>query len=873
MTLPAGTRISTYEIVEPLGVGGMGEVYRAIDTRLSRDVALKVLPPELARDGDRMARFEREAQTASGLNHPNIVTIYEIGESDGTPFIAMERVEGKTLRVFAGGAAIPIRRLLSIAAQVADGLAKAHAAGIVHRDLKPENLMVTRDGFVKILDFGLAKLARRGLEPSGSRDRATVTRATHAGAILGTAGYMSPEQASGEAVDFRSDQFSLGAILYELIAGAPAFDRPTDAQTLSAIIEAEPEPLTAHAPKTPAALISIVERCLAKDPEERYGSTKDLARDLAAIRDLSSGTSASLTAPPGSRRLRLSRAAAAGAVLGAAGLAVVTFLAGQRLQVRRSRDEPPPKRTTLTFRRGYVTGARFAPDGQTIVYSAAWDGKTSEIFTTRIGSTDSRALGLSGATLLAVSSRGEMAISIDCARPWVPCTGVLARVPLAGGAPRETLTDVSSADWSPDGRELAVSRLGRLEYPIGKVLYKTDKVGFLTSVRVSPDGSHVAFVENPGGEDDTGILSVVDRAGRRRVLTTERVRLAPILWSPAGDEVFFSRADGSERRGVRLSGGTRSASWILGLDDVSREGRFLDTGTLSEDFRGVILARVPESTEERNLAWLRSSVAVDLAPDGSMLLLYDQGPPSDQPGREVFTTFLRPTDGSDPVILGEGRALALSPDGQLALVARFLPEAHLVLLPVGAGDPRELPGRGLRYRRALFSSDGKRIVFTAEDDRGSLNSYVQDLAAGPPRQIGEAGFRAAVPSPDGRSVVGRTERGVFQLRIDVEEPPRPVAGSLLNDVPVQWSADGKAIYVWATDTEPPLTVDRIELETGRRERWRRLAPPDMTGFLRYGPRFRGPGLAITPDGRFYAYTYFIDQSRLVLSEGARNWWR
>ena len=319
--------------------------------------------------------------------------------------------------------------------------------------------MVTRDGFVKILDFGLAKLAGVGFESSKGTERPTVSRLTEAGTILGTVGYMSPEQASGEPVDFRSDQFSFGSILYEMVTGRRAFERPTPAQTLSAIIETEPEPLTALAPKTPRNLSWVVERCLAKDPEDRYGSTKDLARDLAMLRDQSSGVSGSSIAPPERRRLRLSRAGLAAAALAVAGLAVLTFFAGQRVQARRDRDAPSPKRTTLTFRRGYLTGARFAPDGQTIVYSACWDGKPSEIFTTRVGSTESRPW----------ESRTRESWPSPRRVRWPFRSTADSRHSLHGnprpGAARGRRSaggvgGVISADWSPDGRDLAVSNLG-----------------------------------------------------------------------------------------------------------------------------------------------------------------------------------------------------------------------------------------------------------------------------------------------------------------------------------------------------------------------------------------------------------------------------
>ncbi len=563
MTLVAGTRLGPYKVLGPLGAGGMGEVYRASDERLARSVALKVLPGEISADKSRLERFEKEARAASSLNHPNIVTIYDIGSSESLAYIAMELVEGRTLRELLGSGPIALRRFLSLAAQIADGLAKAHAAGIVHRDLKPENLMVTKDGFVKILDFGLAKLVPSGFESSEGSHLATVTRGTEPGTVLGTVGYMSPEQASGHPVDFRSDQFSLGAILYEMASGKRAFDRATAVQTLSAVIQDEPEPLSAAAPKIPANLVWIVERCLAKDPEERYASTKDVARDLAALRDHASGISVSAVGQPMPRRFRPSRALLSAAVSAGVLFAVLAFFAGQRLQARRDREEPPPLTRTLTFRRGFLTGARFAPDGQTIVYSAAWVGKPSEIFTTRVGSSDSRPLGIFPAGILAISSTGEMAISLGCENRWEPCFGTLARVPLAGGTPREVLDNVGSADWSPDGKELAaihaVEGGDRIEYPIGKVLYKTE--GYLTFLRVSPKGDLVTFLEHPQGDDERGFVCVIDRAGRKKNLTGEWRGLLFTLWSPTGEEVFFTgneTGEGRQNWGVSLAGRVRA---------------------------------------------------------------------------------------------------------------------------------------------------------------------------------------------------------------------------------------------------------------------------------------------------------------------------
>jgi len=302
LALSSGTRLGPYKILSPLGAGGMGEVYRARDERLGRDVAIKVLPEALSSDRERLSRFEREARSASALNHPNVVTIYDVGQEGPTFFIAMELVEGQTMRELVAPGPLPSRKVLSLGSQIAEGLARAHSGGIVHRDLKPENLMVSKDGFVKILDFGLAKLTSERPLDAARREQTAATRhplvknestvetmagidPTQVGVVLGTTAYMSPEQASGRALDFRSDQFSLGCVLYEMATGRKPFEKGTAVETLTSIIRDEPEPLASVNARLPAPLCWIVERCLAKDPEERYASTRDLAQDLAALRD------------------------------------------------------------------------------------------------------------------------------------------------------------------------------------------------------------------------------------------------------------------------------------------------------------------------------------------------------------------------------------------------------------------------------------------------------------------------------------------------------------------------------------------------------------------------------------------------------------
>ncbi len=355
----------------------MGEVYRARDARLGRDVALKVLPTALAANAERLKRFEKEARSASALNHPNLVTIHDIGSSNGVEYIAMELVEGRTLREILADGAIPSKVLLGIAAQAADGLAKAHGAGIVHRDLKPENLMVSKDGFVKVLDFGLAKLTQPE-ETSGKTAAPTVSGATEPGVVMGTAGYMSPEQALGRVVDFRSDQFSLGSILYEMATGRRAFSRDSGPETLTAIIRDEPEPIGRLSPLSPAPLSWVVERCLAKNPDERYASTRDLARDLATMRDrigeTSGGALARAETPLSSGRRWLPWAAAAALAI----LAGMLWVAGRRPEAAPS----PVVRFSVVlpegvqFENGEIEGQHaISPDGRKLVFVGGAQGR------------------------------------------------------------------------------------------------------------------------------------------------------------------------------------------------------------------------------------------------------------------------------------------------------------------------------------------------------------------------------------------------------------------------------------------------------------------------------------------------------------------
>src|SRR6266536_35513 len=534
MTLIPGSRLGPYEVLSTLGAGGLGEVYRARDARLKREVAIKVLPASFSQDADRLRRFEQEAQAAGSLNHPNITSVYDVGTHEGAPYIVTELLEGETLRSRLSAGALPVRKAIDYAIQIAKGLAAAHERGIVHRDLKPENLFVTKDGRVKILDFGLAKLKPE--KEAGQTDLQTVS-ATEPGVVLGTMGYMSPEQVRGKPADRRSDIVAFGPLLYEMLSGQRAFRGDTAADTITAILSKEPPDLTQTNKEIHPGLDRIVRHCLEKNPEERFESARDLAFDLEALSGISAPAPLPTTVAPATRRLRLLPILVPAAVLIAAAGGLIT---GRRM----GRDLPAFHQ--LTFRRGEILSARFAPDGRTILYSAAWEGNPMEIFTGTVEAPEFRPFGLAGSEMLSVSRSGELAISLrrritaDFVR-----TGTLARVSAAGGpSPREVLEDVHWADWSPDGQNLAIVRdvgpLNRLEYPIGTVLYETS--GWISHPRISPRSDRVAFVDHPVKNDDGGTVTVVDRRGNRKALSQTFGSAQGLAWSPSGGEIWFTAA-------------------------------------------------------------------------------------------------------------------------------------------------------------------------------------------------------------------------------------------------------------------------------------------------------------------------------------------
>ena len=845
MSIPPGTRLGPYEVLAPLGAGGMGEVYRARDARLKRDVAVKVLPASLSSDPDRLRRFELEAESAGRLNHPNILAIYDIGMHEGSPYVVSELLEGETLRDRLSAGALTVRRAIEYARAIATGLAAAHEKGIVHRDLKPENVFVTADGRVKILDFGLAKLTQPDLGASDATGLATASPGTEPGVVLGTVGYMSPEQVRGAPVDHRSDVFSFGAILYEMLTGARAFRGDSAIETMSAILKEEPPELSDTGRNVPQGVERIVRHCLEKNPALRFQSARDLAFDLESVSEASSSTTRALPLRPAKLGALLP------ILLGLGILGIVA--AGAYLTGNRTSRPRFPVFQRLTFQNGTVFFARFAPDAQTIVYSASWDGAPFHLFSTRPGSAESRSLGLPPAYIASISRDGEMAVVLNPTGLALGA-GTLARVPLAGGAPRPILQDVRLASWAPDGKNLAVTRMvggrQRVEYPVGKPIYETE--GFVNDLRVSPDGNRIALEETlartyTGG---TGWIGFLDLAGKRTTLYSGWVRNCGLGWSPDGREIWFAIPDPSGAfRDVLASsrpGVTRTLIRVPGpmtIHDVSRDGRFLftrESARLSARF-GVVGAKA-----ERTLSWLDESLVADLSRDGQSLLFSEVGGGGGARG----AVYLRPTSGGDAVRLGEGFALALSPDGAWALTMDASTPPRLILLPAGVGEPKSLPVAGFEtYYFARWLPDGKRIFFNANPPGRAIGCHVLDLAAGAPRAVGPEGASCWASSPDGKLLaLTAADRSLSLIPVDGAAPPRPVPGWPAEATPIQWSADGAALF-YTLSSDIPGEIHRFDLATGRSQGWQQLSPSDLSGVQ----TITSP--VITADGRSYAYTF------------------
>ncbi len=881
MSLPAGAKLGRYEIRSQLGAGGMGEVYRARDEKLNRDVAIKVLPASLSQDQDRLRRFEQEAQAAGALNHPNILAVYDGGMHDGSPYLVSELLEGETLRERLGAHAssvpLPQRKAVDYATQIARGLAAAHAHSIVHRDLKPENIFITGDGQVKILDFGLAKLIEPVSASQILTDLPTRKLNTTPGTVMGTLGYMSPEQVDGKSVDYRSDIFSFGVVLYEMLSGRRAFPhRETLRETLHAIAKEDPPVLSELNPHLSPSLEKVVERCLEKKPDDRFQSTRDLAFALEALSGASTTSHPELSTAP---NLELSSSPAVAAPVSlrlwkgltvAAVIVAVAFGVGGFILGKRAGTTSLPSYQRLTFSRGTIWNARFAPDGQTVVYSARWNGNPLDVFATRAGKTDSRSLKLDNTDLLAISASNEMAVlrNRQYLGAWFISRGTLARMSIEGGAARDLLEDVQEADWSSDGTMLAVVRWvngqNQLEYPIGKVLYKT--TGYISHPRISPKGDLVAFMDHQVQGDNRGWVAVVNLTGKKTVLSGEWAGEEGLAWSPVGDEVWFTAHKGGEAfalHAVTLSGRERlilRMTASLMLHDISRDGHVLLT---SFNRPNNVTGQSPGESKERDLSWFDRIYLTDLSPDGKTILFSNTGE-----GSGInYAVYLGKTDGSASVRLGDGGSQRLSPDGRWALALLYTPP-QLVLLPTGAGEARSLERGPIEQYSggASWFPDGKRVVFQGREPGHDWRCYIQSIEGGPPRPItpeGTTGTSSAIfVSPDSKSVIASDAQHQRSFYPVEGGAPQPIPHLESADKILGWTSDGHSLYLAQTQ-EMPIRVYRFDPAKGRRELLKEVLPADPAGI------FAPNNIFMTPDGKGYVYSVRRMLSDLYVVEGLK----
>jgi serine/threonine protein kinase/Tol biopolymer transport system component len=824
MPVSAGTRLGPYEVLAPIGAGGMGEVYRARDSRLGREVALKILPAAFASDPDRVRRFEQEGRAAAALNHPNIVVIYDAGSEGGVFYVATELLEGETLRERLAGHALPVRKAIDYAVQTARGLAAAHAKGITHRDLKPENLFLTKDGLVKILDFGLAK--QSGMKPVGTHptELATQPIETNPGMVLGTAGYMSPEQVRGQVADARSDLFSLGVVLYEMVSGKRAFSGDSSVEVMNAILKQEPPDLDAA---LPPVLDRMIRRCLEKKPEERFESARDLAFALESISGTTSSGTQRIPEKP-TRRYPLVIALVVGVLLLAA-----AFIGG-----RRTARTPSPSFQRLTFRRGFVDGGRFANGGRTIVYSASWDGNPFRLYSTQAESPESRDLGIVNARLFGVSPSDEMALALRPADVSFVPFGTLARAPISGGTPREVANDIAAADWTSDGK-LAVVRVTpgfqQLEFPIGNVLYQT--TGGVASPRISRNGDLIAFLEQSlgiNGLAGIGSVATVDTKGNKKTLTQYWLgEVTGLAWSSSGDEILFTAAAYSfttSLYAVNRSGRQRLIAHLpgnFGLFDVAPDGRLL-IASMSVSTSLFYLPTV--DSRESDLYWHDFSMLCDISRDGKSLLFSEAGDATRS--GEDFVSYLRSADGSAAVRLGPGYPLEISPDGKWAMVmGSSRAPSQLLLLPTGTGEARPLTHDGIHHQGAAWTPDGKRVVFVGNEPGHRIRYYVQSLDGGPPRAITPENVSFAfsdpvVISPDGRFVAVSGLDGKVMLYPLDEGAPRAVP-KLAGLSPVRWCPGNSLMVYRGGDVRAKILT--VDVATGEQALWRELAPANRSG--------------------------------------------
>jgi dipeptidyl aminopeptidase/acylaminoacyl peptidase/tRNA A-37 threonylcarbamoyl transferase component Bud32 len=853
----------------------MGEVYKARDPRLDRFVAIKVLPTAFAKDADRLARFEREAKAVAALSHPNILAIFDVGAHDGQTYAVMELLDGESLRERLLQGPLSVRKATECAIQVTRGLAAAHDKGVVHRDLKPDNIFLLPDGRVKILDFGLARTVAGAERPTDSAtEEATVlSPRTDAGTVMGTVGYMAPEQVRGQTVDGRADLFALGTVLYEMLAGRRAFERDTAADTMTAILKEDPPEFDRGRGDIPPSLDRIIRHCLEKNVVERFQSARDVA---FALESLSGSAPVLVAAATGSVSAPIARRNRRGLGMAIAALLIVAAAAAGGFAGRATAPKaaPAPRFTMKTFEPQTIVNARFMPDGNGIVFSSALTGNAVRLFHIQAGLTEARPFGPALTHLLSVSSKGELAVLTNVSLIGQRLfKGTLARMTVEG-SPRPWMEDVREADWSPDGTTLAIvhdqGSRDRLEYPIGTVLYET--AGYVSDPRVSPDGMRVAFMDHQSRFDNRGWVKVVDRDKNVTTLAGEFYGEEGLAWSPDGTIVLFAandhRAAGDKQTGdlsyqihsVAFAKPESPSSFTTPGDftiyDVASDGRWLAS---REDIRLGVGARLQGNSVDRDLSWLNQSWTARLSHDGTRLLF------SDGTAGANYGVGWRPTDGSPIVRLGDGNNIDWSPDERWVLAQLFQPP-QLLLYPMGAGEPVRLKrGTIAEYQIALWFPDGKRLLVMGNEAGKPTRAFQQDVPDGEPKPVLEAGIFPAAIARDGKTVLAINGEGKWRWYPLSGEPSQPAPGFEDTDDPtsmVGWSTDGKELFVHS-GTTVPSRIDRVTIATGQRTLLAEAGPVDRTGLFMFTPS------SVSKDGAQYAYSYMKRLSTLFVVTPAR----
>jgi len=847
MTLSAGMKLGPYEVLSPIGAGGMGEVYRARDSKLQRDVAIKVLPERLAENGQALSRFEREARIVAALSHPNILAIHDLGREGATVYAVMELLEGGTLRDEIRGGPLPPRKAVEYAAQAAEGLAAAHDKGVVHRDLKPENLFVTHDGRLKILDFGLAREERAAAAAGSETESPTLVRETDPGSVVGTVGYMSPEQVRGEAVDHRSDIFSLGCVLHEMLTSRRAFARDTAAETMTAILREDPTPLAESGRAVPPALERIVSHCLEKKPEQRFQSARDLAFDLASL------SGSSVPSVPAAAGLPRARSwARLAATLAALALLVSSYLAGWRAATgRQSPPSAPAHFIQITDLPGVESSPSVSPDGKTLAFVGRTGGH-ADVYLQRVGGHNPINLTADcprDDTAPAFSPDGErLAFRSECEGGGIFVMG-------ATGESRRRLADFGyDPAWSPDASRLAVVTepvSNPLQRPTDSELWLVDiatgerrrlPVGDAMQPSWSPDGGRIAFWGLRGGLGGTGrrdIWTVASQGGEPVELTNDEAVDWNPIWSPDGRHIYFASGRGGTMNAWRVPVEARSGLRQGPPEPVTLPSRWSSGLSLSRDGKRLAFA----AAEERSTLY---RVAFD-------------------PGRARVV-------GEPRLILGGSRvisSLGLSPDGQWLVWSDGGLRENLFVIRVDGSGYRQITDDEFRNRGPAWTADGNAIGFYSNRS-GRYQAWsirpdgsgIQQLT-----DVGAGGIWFPEWSPDGAriAVSGRPATRLL-------EPPGPQGDREIRLLPAipdglsfqasGWSPDGSRLVGAGQKTDGSLAgVFLHDLRSGRYER--------LTA--------RGRTPSLLADGRRLLYeddgsVVFLDpatgETRIVLPIGA-----